>query len=537
IDIKVEYNGQTLTGSQSVKGYLETLLASKPASVSDYAYEYLKTLAYDLLDYGSAAQSYKGETDKAKLVNGGDEKGDSFFESDITDKYEATTENVKWGAGARYDYFVKPVVKFSLKDTSMVTENSQVYAKVKFGEAEEKQVEVEKLGDNGYIAVLNDFDLLKADEVFTVTAYLDGTPLDTFTNSFASLAKKVSNNNDKAPAEVPTTTAKDVKLIFTTYVYAKSAVAYSEILAAGGKTYVFEAENATINKADGATVTVTTATTASNGKYIDKMSDSKNGSSSLNFVVNAPKACTANLLIRSCRHPSNNRNFDDYYKTIINGTEYKTNYTVEKNSDESITDNQCWTTFYDMEVLKNIELKAGENTIVLQRCGLALNLDAIKLVCSEALYNTYTFEAEEAELSNTAKIEESGTASGGKYLASLNGFGSDGTIRFTVYSDSDSLSALYLRTNGHYASEYSLANYYKVTLNGTYYEANSGAKLVKNRLMKDDNCWKAFHDTFVCYVPLKKGENVITLSNVNAAVNFDAIKIDSSARLSTKAFS
>ena len=530
VNITVEYNdGKTLTGSQSVKGYLETLLSVKPASVSDYAYGYLKTLAYDLLDYGAAAQSYKGETVAANLVNGGVEKGDSFFESDITDKYEATTVNVKWGAGARYDYSVKPVVKFSLKDTSMVTEGSQVYAKVKFGEAEEYEVEVEKLGDNGYIAVLNDFDLLKADEVFTVTAYLDGTLLDAFTNSFASLAKKVSYNK-RTTSEAAQTPTADVKLVAATYVYAKSALAYDKVQNPGEQTYTFEAENAIINDSKNG---YTIAKDGINGeKYIANFNQADDNAYIL-FNVTAVEDCTVKLVISTTRRTDGNKLFNAVYKLAVNGVDVPVDDTlgVGKYTGEA---GKNWITFYDTEITE-INLKKGNNQIKFIKAGTGLNFDAIRLVSDTVLYaDTYTFEAEEAEASETLKTELAGTASSGEYLAGL--YGKSATITFTVYSDNECYSALYLRTNGHYATTYPLANYYKVNVNGTPYSADSGAQLVANMVCKDD-VWAAFHDTKVCDVKLQKGVNKIVFSNIGASINFDAIKIVSMAKLDLETYS
>ena len=388
VNISVEYNdGEVLTGSLSIKGYLESLLATKPDSVSNYAYEYLKTLAYDLLDYGSSAQSYKGETDSANLVNKGTENGNTFSADLVSDNYTATTVNVNWSAGARYDYSVKPIVKFTLKNTSTAT---NVYAKVKLGNSLEKQVTVENVGDNGYVAVLDDFDLLKADELFTVTAYADDVALDSFTTNFANIAKKVYSYTSDS-------TSVTSNIIVATYVYAKSAIAYDD--AKSKEIYVFEAEDAVIEEQSTTGNLVTTkgkesgcSTTPSGGAYVYKLSQSTG--TKVIFKINAENDCNAQLIMTMGHNKSDNK-----LSSLFN---------VYVNDDEKDFGDVVFTKCVDGEVvyynwrdtdIGTITLKKGVNTIIFEKTNTGLNFDCIKLVsdvklekvttCTEHSYSKY----------------------------------------------------------------------------------------------------------------------------------------------------
>ena len=525
INVTVNYNGLTLTGSQSIKGYLENIINSKPETLGDYTYEKLKTLAYDMLDYGAAAQAYRGETDENKFVNGNNEKGNSFFESDITADYAATVASVKWGVGARYDYAVKPVVKFTLKDGVTATD---VNAKVTF-DGETNIAELEQK-DGAYLVVIPNFSLLDVDKTFTVEVFDGETKLDSLTTNFATLAKKISNNNGNPVY----TTNSDAKLIASTYVYAKTAIEYKAASDTNEKTFTFEAEDAYVfDKDKGYGI----AKDGLNGEsYISNFNNAASDAY-ISFKFNSENDCTAKLIVSTTRYKGENRKFNEVFGLYLNGTKVSVDGNLgvgEYQGEES----KKWITFFDTEIT-TLNLKKGVNELKFNKVSKTLNFDAIKLVSDTNLYvDTYIYEAEDAVKSeNFGKTENASTASGGKLLADLNSVSSSATLTFTVLSDCNTTAKLFFRTNGHHTSEYSLASYYKVNVNGASVNANSGAKLAKNMVMKDNNCWYAFHDTEFGNVSLVKGSNTIVISNINASLNFDAIKIMTSANLNPEGVS
>ncbi|HBK02106.1 MAG TPA: hypothetical protein DDY77_03650, partial [Clostridiales bacterium] len=306
-------------------------------------------------------------------------------------------------------------------------------------------------------------------------------------------------------------------------------------------TYLFEAEDSEITSVNG-NVTVGIADSASGGKYIDKMSAEANGAS-LTFRITAEKDCSVDFTVRSIKHYQDERPFDGQYSIIINGTTYKTGFVVEPNTnpDDKAT---IWTTFYDFKVLEGVPLKKGENTIVLARAGLALNLDAIKIDSSAKLSwseksstgSSLTIEAEDCTLGGTAKIATSDSSydvnnpSGGKFVGGLSA--KVGSVTFTVTAK-NACKATFILCYGNKTSDgdRKFDTKYSLTVNGTAYTSN----ILFNLNTDSKTHYFGWEEYVVCTVDLVEGDNTFVLTSKGVtASNIDYFKLESSDELTFK---
>ena len=110
----------------SVREYLDTLLAEKPAGITDEKYAALKILIVDMLNYGAAAQTYRNYNSD-ELANAGIVGGTEFVPLGA-DKHIAKSEKgtavdgVKFsGVGVRFDYVNKIFFKFTAPSLEGIT--------------------------------------------------------------------------------------------------------------------------------------------------------------------------------------------------------------------------------------------------------------------------------------------------------------------------------------------------------------------------------------------------------------------------------
>ncbi|HBK01726.1 MAG TPA: hypothetical protein DDY77_01670 [Clostridiales bacterium] len=197
-----------VTGTISAKRYLDEIRSGSAEKYGElpFAYEDLKLLADDLLDYGASAQNYV-DYNTDNLANGGKVGGNEFK---ATGSDYKKTGGFTWYVGAEFDYSVKPVFVFKTPDNYTLSED--VTAEIS---CNEKNATAEIVPENGtYRVTYDDFDLLDAEQPYTLTVKENGKETASVTYSLKTLAQ----------------TAKDEKLsalLKDTFVYATSAVAYS----------------------------------------------------------------------------------------------------------------------------------------------------------------------------------------------------------------------------------------------------------------------------------------------------------------------
>ena len=228
-EIKAELikDGQVVAVKEvfTVKQYLDTVLSktAEDLGMAEEKFAKLKTLAADLLHYGAAAQNYFGyKTDE--LVNDGVTEGTAFVAPATTDKdvTNKSADGVTFsGQNLRFDNVNRLMFRFNV-DSSVITDITKLSIKIAVGN-ELKTVtseDFENAGADTYIVYTDDIFATEFDDVFTVTACVDGTDGANVKYSVNSYVYSMCNST--------TASEKMVELAKATYNYGISATAYIE---------------------------------------------------------------------------------------------------------------------------------------------------------------------------------------------------------------------------------------------------------------------------------------------------------------------
>jgi len=226
-EIKAELitNGEVVAVKEgfTIKKYLDTILSrsAEDFGMAEEDYAKLKTLAADLLHYGAAAQKYFGYK-TSELVNTDVTEGTEFVAPTTTakDVINKSANGVTFaGQNLRFDSVNRLMFKFKV-DTSVITDITKLSIKIAVGD-EEKVVTSENFetaGDNSYIVYTDEIFATEFDEVFTVTACVDGVDGANVKYSVNSYVYAICNS--------ATASEKMIELAKATYNYGLSAKAY-----------------------------------------------------------------------------------------------------------------------------------------------------------------------------------------------------------------------------------------------------------------------------------------------------------------------
>ena len=513
VAVTVKYN----TESETEVGYAQKTLSVKDIltayrnssaialGISPAAFEKIKTLSADILNYGAAAQEYT-KVDTSALVN------DGLTSSDYTTvNFDNLTGEVppagdlKFVMGVRFDCNIQPMAKFT-------SDKQNLTAKING-----KEAALEALGENQYKITYKDFNILSVNESYTFEVFENGVSIGSATCSLAALAKNY-----------------EVEILRAAYTYGTAVSNYHE----AQKTLVIEAESDYVvrKKADGTALNIETN---SNGVTFVKDMDG-NANATIAFSVGADEDCVATLKATMRMMPWEFPLLQ-YVGVEVNGESVNPKYNLpadEKSTND--TPRSEWN-FGTVEI-EQITLKKGSNTITFiekeAKYPQFPDFDKIEITAETAL-REYLFlsviEAEsdcvtltQAETPATWGGVVKGSNENGGYVKAENG-NAGSKITFNISSDvsGKALLRVYIAPK---SGDYYFHNEYAVKINGVEYTFES--KMVEKDPELIENQWYARN--YVCVVigeiELQKGANTITFTQSgNAGTIMDKIELISTS--------
>ena len=506
VDVTVKYNTESETEAvyaQKTLSVKDILTAYRNSSaialgISPAAFEKIKTLSADILNYGAAAQAYT-KVDTSAPVNKG------LTESDYTavDFDNLTGEvpqpgDLNFVMGVRFDCNIQPMAKF--------TSNKQnLTAKINGTEAA-----LEALGENQYKITYKDFNILSVNESYTFEVFENETSIGSATCSLAALAKNYK-----------------VEILRAAYTYGTAVSNYLE----AQKTLVIEAESDYVVRKRANGMALHMDTTSDGVKFVKSIAGAEYANTSIVFGVNAEEACSATLKA-SFKMLTYDFPLSQYVEVKVNGEkiEYSKNLSADSNEGFETVD------------IATITLNKGFNTIkfIAKACSYPQfpGFDKIEVVGEAALnehvgvcpvcekdtkgngedkctckYNVIEAESDCVTLTQAATEVGGGVVKGsnenGGYVKAENGnVGSK--ITFNVSSDvaGKALLRIYVAPKN---DNYYFHNEYTVEINGVQYSFES-VRIEKDPELQE-NQWLARN--YVCVVI---GE--IDLSASNNTISF-----------------
>jgi len=466
--------------------------------ISPAAFEKIKTLSADILNYGAAAQEYT-KVDTSALVNAGLTSSDytTVDFKNLTGEVTQTGE-LNFVMGVRFDCNIQPMVKFkSDKQNLTATING-------------KEAALEALGENQYKITYKDFNILSVNDTYKFEVLENGVRIGLATCSLAALAKKY-----------------DVKILRAAYTYGTAVSNYLE----AKKTLVIEAESDYVvsKRANGMALHV--ETTPDGVKFIKSIAGSEYADASIIFGVNAEEVCTATLNA-SFKMSTYSFPLSEYVEVKVNGEqiEYKQSLSADPNTGfenvniATITLNKGFNTI--KFIVKNASYPQFPGLDKIEIAGeFALNEHVgICPVCEKdtkgngedkctCKYNVIEAESDCVTLTQAAAIASNGVVKGsneyGGYVKAENG-NAGSKITFNISSDvaGKALLRVYIAPK---CDDYFFHNEYAVKINGGEYSFES--KKVEKDPELGENEWLARN--YVCVVI---GE--IDLSAGNNAISF-----------------
>ena len=493
VDVTVKYNTESETEAvyaQKTLSVKDVLTAYRNSSaialgISPAAFEKIKTLSADILNYGAAAQAYT-KVDTSALVNAG------LAESDYTtvDFDNLTGElsakgDLNFVMGVRFDCNIQPMAKFtSDKQNLTATIN-------------DKEAVLEALGENQYKITYKDFNILSVNDTYKFEVFSDKVSIGSATCSLAALAKNYN-----------------VAILRKAYTYGTAVSNYLE----AQKTLVIEAESDYVvrKKADGTALNIETN---SNGVTFVKDMDG-NANATIAFSVGADEDCVATLKATMRMLPWVFE-LSKYVGVEVNGASVTPKYNLpadEKSTND--TPRSEWN-FGTVEI-EQITLKKGSNTIKFIEKEAEHpqfpDFDKIEITAETALREYLFLSVLEAEsdcvtLTQAEKpadwggVVKGSNEYGGYVKAENNNQGSE--ITFNISSDvaGKALLRVYIAPRSY---DYYFHNDYTVKINGVDYSFES--KKVEKDPELSDNQWYARN--YVCVVigeiDLSAGNNTIS---------------------------
>lgn len=368
VAVTVKYDTESVTDNvyaQKTLSVKDILTAYRNSSaialgISPAAFEKIKTLSADILNYGAAAQEYT-KVDTSAPVNAGLTSSD-YTTVDFTNLTGEVTQTGNFVMGVRFDCNIQPMAKLtSNKQNLTATIN-------------DKEAALEALGENQYKITYKDFNILSVNDTYKFEVFADKVSIGSVTCSLAALAKKY-----------------DVKILRAAYTYGTAVSNYLE----AKKTLVIEAESDYVvrKKADG---TALNTETYNGVTFVKDLAGTDYANATITFGVYAAEACSATFKATMRMMPWKFE-LSEYVGIKVNGETFNHEGNLPK--DENATDktpHNEWR-FTDVE-FGTIALKKGVNTITFvvnseKSFPQCPDLDKIELVGESAL-NEYTHKCE-----------------------------------------------------------------------------------------------------------------------------------------------
>lgn len=534
VDVTVKYNTESKTEvvyAQKTLSVKDVLTAYRNSSaialgISPAAFEKIKTLSADILNYGAAAQAYT-KVDTSALVNAG------LAESDYTavNFTNLTGEvppagDLNFVMGVRFDCNIQPMAKFT-------SDKQNLTAKINGTEAA-----LEALGGGQYKITYKDFNILSVNDTYTFEVLENGTSIGSATCSLAALAKNY-----------------DVAILRAAYTYGTAVSNYLE----AQKTLVIEAESdyALINKPDGSNLNVY----KDSERNITILKDLTGfAGTSVTFGVNAEADCKAKLSATMRMMPWPFELFN-YVDIEINGE--KLEYKTWLPKDENEAHDKDYKCDFATAQIAEITLKKGLNTIkfIENESGSPLfpDFDKIELVGESALnehvgvcpvcekdtkgngedkctckYNVIEAESDcvSVKQANEPKwggITTNGTTDGkGRLKVENENNGASFTFHVTSDKEAEVMFFVYITPVKY---DYYLHNHYLITLNSEAYSYETARIVTPGAGAEYDGAWaKYFVKVKIGTIKLKAGENTITFtSNSTLGLIMDKIELISTS--------
>lgn len=478
VAVTVKYNTESKTEvvyAQKTLSVKDILTAYRNSSaialgISPAAFEKIKTLSADILNYGAAAQEYT-KVDTSALVNAGLEKAD-YTTVDFENLTGEVTQpgNLNFVMGVRFDCNIQPMAKItSDKQNLTATIN-------------DKEAALEALGENQYKITYKDFNILSVNDTYTFEVFENGTSIGLATCSLAALAKNYN-----------------VAILRAAYTYGTAVSNYLE----AKKTLVIEAESDYVvrKKADGTALNIETN---SNGVTFVKDMDG-NANTTITFSVGADEDCVATLKATMRMMPWVFE-LSKYVSVEVNGESVTPKYDLPADGKSTNETPRSEWNFGTVEIEK-ITLKKGSNIIKFIEKEAEHpqfpDFDKIEITAETALREYLFLSVIEAE-SDCVTIKQAETEKWGGVVKGSNEYGGyvkaenenqGSKITFNISSDvaGKALLRVYIAPK---SGDYYFHNEYAVKINGVEYSFES--KMVEKDPELIENQWYARN--YVCVV-------------------------------------
>lgn len=507
VAVTVKYNTESepeVVYAQKTLSVKDVLTAYRNSSaialgISPAAFEKIKTLSADILNYGAAAQEYT-KVDTSALVNAGLAPSD-YTTVDFKNLTGEVTQTGNFVMGVRFDCNIQPMAKFT-------SDKQNLTATINGTEAA-----LEALGENQYKITYKDFNILSVNDTYTFEVFADKVSIGSATCSLAALAKKY-----------------DVKILRAAYTYGTAVSNYLE----AQKTLVIEAESDYVvrKKANGTALNIETN---SNGVTFVKDMDG-NANTTITFSVGADEDCVATLKATMRMMPWVFE-LSKYVSVEVNGESVTPKYDLpadEKSTND--TPRSEWN-FGTVEI-EQITLKKGSNTIKFIEKEAEHpqfpDFDKIEITAETALREYLFLSVIEAE-SDCVTIKDAdnpqwnGTTKGGitdgKGRVKIDNDNKGASFTFHITSDKEAEAMFFVYiTPVKYG--YYLHNEYLITLNSEAYSYETAEIVSPGDGAEYDGVWaKYFVKVKIGTIKLKAGENTITFT-ANSALGLIMDKIE-----------
>ncbi len=479
---EVIYTQKTLSVKDILTAYRNS--SAIALGISPAAFEKIKTLSADILNYGAAAQEYT-KVDTSALVNAGLTSSDYTtvdFEN-LTGEVTQTGE-LKFVMGVRFDCNIQPMAKFtSDKQNLTATIN-------------DKEAALEALGGNQYKITYKDFNILSVNDTYTFEVFADKVSIGSATCSLAALAKNYN-----------------VAILRAAYTYGTAVSNYLE----AQKTLVIEAESDYVvrKKADGTALNIGTENGVSFLKDLNT-----NANATITFSVGADEDCSATLKATMRMMPWVFE-LSKYVGVEVNGERVTPKNELPKDENaEHDTPSKC---DFTTVIIDNITLKKGSNIIKFIENDQGANsqfpdFDKIEITAETALREYLFLSVIEAESDCVTITQAETPATWGGVVKGSNEYGGyvkaengnkGSKITFNISSDvaGKALLRVYIAPK---SGDYYFHNEYAVKINGVEYSFES--KMVEKDPELIENQW--FARNYVCVVigeiDLSAGNNTIS---------------------------
>ena len=525
VAVTVKYNTESETEfvyAQKTLSVKDILTAYRNSSaialgISPAAFEKIKTLSADILNYGAAAQEYT-KVDTSALVNAGLAKSDytTVDFTNLTGELPAKSE-LNFVMGVRFDCNIQPMAKFT-------SDKQNLTATINNTEAA-----LEALGGNQYKITYKDFNILSVNDTYKFEVFENGTSIGLATCSFAALAKNYN-----------------VAILRAAYTYGMAVSNYLE----AKKTLVIEAESDYVVRKRANGMALHMDTTSDGVKYVRSIAGAEYANTSIVFGVNAEEACSATLKA-SFKMLTYVFPLSQYVGVKVNGEEIEYNKSLPGDAN----------TGFENVNIATITLNKGFNTIkfIVKNASYPQfpGLDKIEIAGESALdehvgvcpicekdtkgngedkctckYNVIEAESDCVTLTQAATIASGGVVKSsnenGGYVKAENA-NQGSKITFNISSDvaGKALLRVYIAPK---SGDYFFHNEYVVEINGNKYSFQSVVVDKDPELVGGE--WLARN--YVCVVigeiELQEGVNTITFTQSgNAGTIMDKIELISTS--------